>query len=151
MMGIRPQLIVAAIPPRMPSAAEPKPAPPTAALSATSAAPPPAVRLPLVAFQAEPRGVLGTGTSGRLPSLPVPSDPQEPVAGGVQIASEPAARAAALSLVERARENGLNHRPGTPHTVWLPPSTPAARHLMSARASSPKRGFPARSGVGPQQ
>jgi hypothetical protein len=46
--------------------------------------------------------------------VPVPPDPQEPVAGGVQIASEPAARAAALSLLERARENGLNHRAGTP-------------------------------------
>jgi beta-lactamase regulating signal transducer with metallopeptidase domain len=49
-----------------------------------------------------------------LPSVPIPPDPQEPVAGGVESASEPSARAAALSLLEHARANGLTHRPGTP-------------------------------------
>jgi beta-lactamase regulating signal transducer with metallopeptidase domain len=113
----QPQLIVAAVPPRMPPIAEPKFAPPPVAPSKTTVAVPssPAEVPPsLVAFQAAPRRVLVAGTAGRLPSAPVPPDPQEPVAGGVQIASEPAARAAALSLLERARENGLNHRPGTP-------------------------------------
>ena len=45
-------------------------------------------------------------------SAPIPPDPQEPVTGGVENASAPSARAAALSLLERARANGLTHRPG---------------------------------------
>ena len=74
-------------------------------------------RQTIVAFQLDQgRGVRldsATATAG-LSSAPVPPDPQEPVTGAVQVASGPAARAAALYLLERAKENGLTHRAGTP-------------------------------------
>ena len=44
----------------------------------------------------------------------VPADVQEPVTGGIQIPATPADRAAALSLLERARQNSDLHIAGTP-------------------------------------
>jgi hypothetical protein len=41
-------------------------------------------------------------------------DPREPVTGNVQTASAPADRGAALALLDRARQNGLTHRAGSP-------------------------------------
>jgi beta-lactamase regulating signal transducer with metallopeptidase domain len=68
----------------------------------------------LAALEAPPGRLAGSNDAvAALPSAPVPQDPQEPVTGSVQSASDPAARAAALSLFERARANGLTHRPGT--------------------------------------
>ena len=49
------------------------------------------------------------------PSLaPVPADTQEPVTGSIQVPTTPAERAAALSLLERARQNSDMHLAGTP-------------------------------------
>jgi beta-lactamase regulating signal transducer with metallopeptidase domain len=45
---------------------------------------------------------------------PVPADIQEPVTGSIQIPTTPAERAAALSLLERARQNSDMHLAGTP-------------------------------------
>jgi hypothetical protein len=45
---------------------------------------------------------------------PVPADPQEPVMGAIQVPATPADRAAALSLLERARQNSDMHIAGTP-------------------------------------
>ena len=112
----QPQLIARATLPRVAAPSQPATAANPGPLSATAqaAAPPPAeAQPPLIAFQSPPRGRV-TITAQPVSSVAVPPDLQEPVTGGVQIASEPAARAAALSLLERARENGLNHRPGTP-------------------------------------
>jgi beta-lactamase regulating signal transducer with metallopeptidase domain len=72
-------------------------------------------RQTIVAFEApQGRTMRFNNAPTRLPSAPIPPDPQEPVIGSAQNASDPEARAAALSLVERARANGLTHRPGTP-------------------------------------
>jgi beta-lactamase regulating signal transducer with metallopeptidase domain len=80
------------------------------------AEPPAAPRNPqtIVAFQA-PRGrIVRFDYAAGMRPAPIPPDAQEPVTGSVQNASTPAGRAAALSLMERARANGLTHRPGTP-------------------------------------
>jgi beta-lactamase regulating signal transducer with metallopeptidase domain len=45
---------------------------------------------------------------------PVPADTQEPVTGSIQVPTTPAERAAALSLLERARQNSDMHLAGTP-------------------------------------
>jgi hypothetical protein len=45
---------------------------------------------------------------------PAPADGQEPVTGAIQIPATPAERAAALSLLERARQNSDMHIAGTP-------------------------------------
>jgi beta-lactamase regulating signal transducer with metallopeptidase domain len=45
---------------------------------------------------------------------PVPADTQEPVIGSIQVPTAPAERAAALSLLERARQNSDMHLAGTP-------------------------------------
>jgi hypothetical protein len=42
----------------------------------------------------------------------VPPDPHEPVTGNVQVAASPADHAAALYLLERARQNSLSHNRG---------------------------------------
>ncbi len=59
------------------------------------------------------RGARRSDTSALRPA-PIPPDAQEPVTGSAHSATDPAERAAALALVERARSNGLTHRPGTP-------------------------------------
>jgi beta-lactamase regulating signal transducer with metallopeptidase domain len=46
--------------------------------------------------------------------VPVPADGQEPVTGPIQIPATPAERAAALALLERARQNSDMHIGGTP-------------------------------------
>jgi hypothetical protein len=48
------------------------------------------------------------------PIAPVPADPHELVTGGAIVASTPAARAAALAMFERAKQNADLHMPGTP-------------------------------------
>jgi len=56
-----------------------------------------------------------TATVGaNVPVAPVPADPHELVAGGAVLASTPAARAAALALFERAKQNSDLHMPETP-------------------------------------
>jgi hypothetical protein len=68
----------------------------------------------LLAFQAPPaRTNRFAEQPARLGSVPVVANPHEPVTGSIQIASSPADRAAALALLERARQNGLTHRAGT--------------------------------------
>ncbi len=47
-------------------------------------------------------------------SVPVPPDPHEPINGAIQVPATPADRAAALSLLERARQNSNMHIRGTP-------------------------------------
>jgi hypothetical protein len=51
--------------------------------------------------------------SPAIPS-PIPPDPHEPVVGGVQPATAPGDRVAALNLIERARQNGLTHNRNMP-------------------------------------
>jgi hypothetical protein len=80
-------------------------------------APPATDRQTIVTFQVnQGRRALfdSRATTTGLASAPIPPDPQEPVTGGAQIASGPGERAAALYLLERASENGLTHRAGTP-------------------------------------
>ncbi len=78
--------------------------PPTAPVQRRVAALPPVV-IPQI---------ISAGNPGALREVPVPADPQEPVIGSIQDASEPSARAAALYLIERARGHALTHRAGTP-------------------------------------
>jgi beta-lactamase regulating signal transducer with metallopeptidase domain len=47
-------------------------------------------------------------------SVPLPPDPHELVTGAVRVVATPADRAAALSLLDRARQNGNSHAAGTP-------------------------------------
>lgn len=49
-----------------------------------------------------------------LTTAPVPADPHEPITGRVQSSATPADRAAALSILERARQNSKLHMPNTP-------------------------------------
>ena len=46
--------------------------------------------------------------------IPAPADGQEPVTGTIQVPANPTERAAALSLLERARQNSDLHIAGTP-------------------------------------
>jgi beta-lactamase regulating signal transducer with metallopeptidase domain len=79
-----------------------KPAPVAAA---PIAPPPPAI----VQAQIEP-----TDTSADIALVPLPPDPHELVTGAVRAVATPADRAAALSLLDRARQNGNSHAAGTP-------------------------------------
>lgn len=45
-------------------------------------------------------------------ATPSPADPHDPVTGGVQVPATPAAHAATLYLLERARQNSLTHNAG---------------------------------------
>jgi len=47
-------------------------------------------------------------------SAAIPADPHEPVSGAVRTAATPAERAAALALLERAKQNSKMHMPGMP-------------------------------------
>ena len=97
--AIRPETVVGQLAP---------PAPPP-----NRAAPVPERRT-IVAFQVPQRSANAPLATARdLPSAPVPPDPMEPVTGPLETASDPDARATALALLERARENGLAHRAGT--------------------------------------
>lgn len=94
-------------------AVEPVPAARQVAPQAKPTAPP-RDRQTIVAFQVPQGRIARFNDAAGLRSAPIPPDAQEPVTGSVQDASDPADRAAALSLVERARANGMTHRPGTP-------------------------------------
>src|SRR5262249_11357768 len=48
------------------------------------------------------------------PNSTLPADAQEPVTGVIQVPATPTERAAALSLLERARQNSDMHIAGTP-------------------------------------
>jgi hypothetical protein len=58
--------------------------------------------------------VLATPTPHLAPALPAPafSDPYEPVAGGIRLASTSTERSEALAALARASQNGLAHRAG---------------------------------------
>src|SRR5579863_3179498 len=47
-------------------------------------------------------------------TAPLPVDPHEPVRGGIQVASTPSMRAAALGLLERATQQNRFHIQGMP-------------------------------------
>ncbi|MBZ5727101.1 MAG: M56 family metallopeptidase [Acidobacteriia bacterium] len=66
----------------------------------------------LLAFQAR-RGRPAGMMEPRPGSAPIPVDPHEPVTGQALTAATADARAAALSLLERARQNSVLHLPGT--------------------------------------
>lgn len=51
------------------------------------------------------------GAVSEPPSAPVPADQHELVTGGVQVASTPADRLAALNLLRSAADNGVSHKP----------------------------------------
>jgi hypothetical protein len=55
-----------------------------------------------------------TEVSAGISFVPLPPDPHELVTGAVSIAATPADRAAALLLLDRARQNGNSHASGTP-------------------------------------
>jgi hypothetical protein len=68
---------------------------------------------------AVPLGAQAAGKTQSAPrthtnSSPPPADNQEPVTGPIQVPATPGERAAALSLLERARQNSDMHLPGTP-------------------------------------
>ncbi len=109
-------------------AAAPGSTPPHTAVIAPRDEPPSAVSAPpapkptaekpstpmLLAFQApQGRTARFAVRPARLSSVPTPPDPYEPVTGPIQVAS-PVDRGAALALLERARQNALTHRAGTP-------------------------------------
>ncbi len=66
-----------------------------------------------VLFLAAAISVAGFGAA-EISIAPVPADPHEPVTGRIQLSATPADRAAALALLERARQNSKLHMPGTP-------------------------------------
>jgi hypothetical protein len=72
----------------------------TVAAPIAAAAPPPASTPPVPVARSGPASV--------------PADGQEPITGAIQIPATPAERAAALSLLERARQNSDMHIGGTP-------------------------------------
>lgn len=63
------------------------------------------------------RVISKTGPASSVPSAPLPADQHELVIGAVQVPASPADRAAALGLLERARQNADLHMPGTPPFV----------------------------------
>ena len=66
-----------------------------------------------VALPAAPRPAVSQPNAS---PVPVPSDPLELVTGDAQVPATPADRAAALALLERAKQNSQLHLPG-----WTPP------------------------------
>ena len=54
---------------------------------------------------------INKGAAFEPPSAPVPADPHELVTSGIQIASTPADRLAALNLLRAAADNAVSHRP----------------------------------------
>src|SRR5437764_1496524 len=78
-------------------------------------------------------------------SVPVPPDPHELATGPVQIPSTPSERAAALSLLERARQNAEMHVPGgSPFNIRISFNATGAGNTFSGPGSMTELWFSGR-------
>ena len=89
--------------------------------------------------------ILGCAVGVRAQGVPLPPDPHELATGHVQVPSTPSERAAALSLLERAKQNAEVHAPGgSPFNIRISFNSTGAGNTFSGPGSMTELWFSGR-------